>query len=95
MSLEKFNSEPRKRFEKIKAYPDKRAISVRGKEWTLWIKCVIAKRGTDDEREMFLLKPLKTVYNQETKRFSKEEMCKPIWFEKVEMAEFMQSLAEM
>lgn len=78
--------------EKVKAYPDKNGVSVRGLEWSLWIRKVETKA---DKRTMFVVKPLKSVYNNVDQQFSYEELCKPIWLTPTELGNFMKALSEL
>jgi len=77
--------------EKVKAYPDKQGISIRGSEWSLWFQ----KVKTKDDRDMFLVKPLRCVFDNADQRFGYREMAQPLWLTPVEIGDFMKALAEL
>jgi len=76
----------------VKAYPEKNGVSIRGSEWSVWIRKVETK---EDKRTMFLIKPLKCVYEPGTEKFSYEDMAAPIWLTPSDIGELMQALGEL
>lgn len=84
-------SAPKMPKEKVKVYPEKNAVSIRGSTWTLWIRRV----KTNDGRVMFLFKPLELHYNQETKQFHYEDLKTPIWLEKRDVDKVIGTLIEL
>jgi len=77
--------------EKVKTYAEKNAISVRGSQWTLWVRRV----KTNDGRTMFLFKPLELKYSEKTKDFYYEELKGPIWLEKKDVDKIIGFLIEL
>lgn len=83
--------------EKVKFYPEKQGVSVRGSEWTLWIRKVKTK---DEGKDIYVVKPLKVVYDHskldsEEGAFSYEEMARPVWLEPWQFGKLREALEEM
>ncbi|MEM2355192.1 MAG: hypothetical protein QXO00_02600 [Candidatus Bathyarchaeia archaeon] len=77
--------------EKVKFYSEKDGVSVRGTEWSLWIR----KVKTKDGRTMFVLKPLELKYNPEKQTFHYDDLKAPIWLEKKEIDEIIKTLIQL
>jgi len=77
--------------EKVKVYPEKNAVSIRGSTWTLWIRCV----KTNDGKTLFLFKPLELKYSEKTKNFYYEKLRDPIWLEKKDINEILSVLTQL
>ena len=80
-----------KKKEKVVYYADKRSVSVRGVEWTLWIRKVKTKDGDT----MFAVKPLQTKYNPEKHEFYYEPLKAVIWLKKDEFIKFIDELKKI
>jgi hypothetical protein len=78
--------------EKIKVYPDKAGVSIRGTEWTLWIRKVKTK---DKGETMFVVKPLETHYNPEKQTFHYTDLKAPIWLNKKELDQLIATLIQL
>jgi hypothetical protein len=77
--------------EKIKFYPEKHGVSIRGTEWTLWIR----KVQTKDGRTMFNIQPLNLIYNEKEHTFHYEELKKPIWLKPEEIKTLIGIVAKL
>jgi len=77
---------------KVKAYPEKNGVSIRGTEWSLWFRRV--KVGKE-QRDMFLIKPLRCTYNGADQTFGYDDMARPLWLTPSELGELMKALAEL
>jgi len=77
--------------EKVKFYREKDGVSVRGVEWSLWIR----KVRTKDGETMFVLKPLELKYNPEKHTFHYEDLKAPIWLKKKEIDQLITTLIEL
>lgn len=77
--------------EKVKFHPEKCGLSVRGAEWTLWVRRVKTKDG----RTMFIINPLEANYNPERQTFSYREMKRGIWVGKEEMDKIIVVLIQL
>ena len=78
--------------EKVKVYPDKAGVSIRGTEWTLWIRKVKTK---DKGETMFVVKPLETHYNPEKRTFHYTDLKAPIWLNKKELDQLITTLIQL
>jgi hypothetical protein len=77
--------------EKIKVYPEKSSVSIRGTEWFLSIRRV----RTRDGETMFVVKPLETHYNPEKQTFSYTDLKAPIWLNKKELDQLITTLIQL
>jgi len=77
--------------EKVKVYPNRNGISVRGSEWTLWFR----KVKTKDGKTMYVVKPLQPHYNPENQSFHYEDLKSPIWLDSKEFGEFITAVVRL
>ena len=77
--------------EVVKTYPDKHGVSVRGAEWSLWVRRV----KTRDKRVMFVLKPLEVHYSGNTHNFNYEELKSPIWLNPSDLNKLVEELRDL
>jgi len=77
--------------EKVKFYPNKQGVSVRGSEWTLWIRRVKDKDGNI----LYAVKPLKACYNPEKHTFHYENMGNTIWLNPKELDTLISTLIQI
>jgi hypothetical protein len=77
--------------EKVKVYPEKAGISIRGTEWTLWIRRV----KTKDNETMFVVKPLELHYNPEKHTFHYTDLKPPIWLNKKQLDQLITTLIQL
>jgi hypothetical protein len=78
--------------EKVRVYPEKAGVSVRGSEWTLWIRKVKTK---DKGETMFVIKPLEVHYNPEKQTFHYTDLKTPIWLNKKELDQLITTLIQL
>ena len=78
--------------EKVRIYPEKSGISIRGSEWTLWIRKVKTK---DKGETMFVIKPLEVHYNPEKQTFHYTDLKTPIWLNKKELDQLIATLIQL
>lgn len=77
--------------EKVKVYLERKGVSVRGLEWTLWFRKVKSKRG----ETLYVMKPLEPHYNQNTQQFSYEQLKNPIWLKPKELGDLISALVQL
>lgn len=77
--------------EKIVFHKEKDGVSIRGSEWTLWIRKVKTKNG----ETMFCFKPLEAHYNQEKHEFHYTDLKNPIWLNKKELDQLITTLIQL
>jgi len=78
--------------EKVRVYPEKAGVSIRGSEWTLWIRKVKTK---DKGETMFVVKPLELHYNPEKHTFYYTELKAPIWLNKKQLDQLITTLIQL
>jgi len=77
--------------EKVKFYKEKQGLSIRGSEWTLWVRQVKNKEGDI----LYVLKPLKAHYDPEKHTFHYETMANPIWLDAKDFGTLISTLVQM
>jgi hypothetical protein len=78
--------------EKIRVYPEKNLVVIRGAEWSLHVRRVKTK---DKGETMFVVKPLETHYNPEKQTFHYTDLKAPIWLNKKELDQLITTLIQL
>jgi hypothetical protein len=77
--------------EKIRFYPEKNLLIIRGVEWSLHVRRV----KTKDNETMFVVKPLELHYNPEKHTFHYTDLKAPIWLNKKQLDQLITTLIQL
>ena len=78
--------------EKVRVYPEKGLIMIRGRGWSLQLKKVKVKAKGE---VMFAFKPLEVRYDAERETFTYTQLKNPIWLNRKEFDQLITTLIQL